>query len=117
VVRGANPGSTDTRPEAEVQDAMQRASVNPQLEAPVVVTHVRPEYPARLHDAGVQGIVTLQGVISTDGRITQITAVTPTQPELEDVARAAVSRWRYVPTHLHGVPVDTHITVVIEFQL
>lgn len=117
VVSGASLSSTTTtRPEAELQRDRTRWAATP-LQPPIMVTHVRPEYPARLHDAGVQGVVTLQAQIGVDGAITSVSTVSAPQPELAEVARAAVQQWRYEPTRLHGVPVETRIKIVIEFTL
>ncbi len=41
--------------------------------------------------------------------------LTPVQPKLARAAVAAVRQWFYQPTRIHGVPVDTRMTVTINF--
>jgi TonB family protein len=85
------------------------------LLAPERVRSMNPVYPAAVHDAGVHGTVTLMTRINTDGWVTIDKVLSPASPELAAAARNAVREWRYEPTRLHGVPIETPMLVTIEF--
>jgi outer membrane biosynthesis protein TonB len=36
-------------------------------------------------------------------------------PALSTAAMEAVNRWEFRPTHLDGQPIDTHMTVTVNF--
>jgi TonB family protein len=78
---------------------------------------VRPLYPPALRDAGIQGVVLMDGRIGTDGFIRDLRLVTPVHPDLERAAFDAVRAWQFEPTRLHGVPVETRIDVTVRFAL
>jgi TonB family protein len=86
------------------------------IDPPTVVTRVLPDYPGRLHDAGVRGSVTLEGVIGKDGAVTNLEVLPPANEELARATLDAVRQWRYEPTRLHGVPVDVTISITVDFQ-
>jgi periplasmic protein TonB len=88
---------------------------------PVVVSHldegmlihrVDPLYPAIARANRIQGQVTLDAIISKEGTIENLRAVSG-QPMLVPAALDAVRQWRYRPYLLNGSPVEveTHITV------
>jgi TonB family protein len=87
------------------------------LQPPVKVKDVRPAYPQRLVDAGIHGSVTLEGRIGADGVMTNVEVIPPANPELAEAALDAVRQWRFEPTRLHGVAVDTSINVTVDFLL
>jgi protein TonB len=86
------------------------------IREPVKVRHVNPVYPPLALSARVQGPVVLECVITTEGRVSEI-AVVRGHVLLRDAAVAAVSRWRYRPTLLNGVPVSVILSVTVTFSL
>jgi TonB family protein len=75
--------------------------------------HVDPVYPADAIAAGVQGDVTLQITIGTDGH-TYVTRVVRSIPLLDQAAVVAVRQWEYDPRSLRTA---TRLTVTIPFKL
>src|SRR5260370_14023636 len=75
-------------------------AVQPQLKVPAdamgrrIIHQVMPEYPEPARQAGVQGTVVLDTVVSVQGAVTQVTFVSRPQA-LAPAARDAVRWWRY----------------------
>jgi periplasmic protein TonB len=87
------------------------------LDPAMLVFRVEPMYPALARQTHREGHVELHAIISTDGRIESLQAISG------DVlfylsALDAVRQWRYSPTILNGqaVEIDTTITVVYTMQ-
>jgi len=78
-----------------------------------LIHRVQPDYPALAKQMRVQGPVALAAVISKDGAIERLHALSG-HPMLIPSAMNAVKQWRYRPYILNGDPieVDTEITVI-----
>ena len=91
---------------------------------PIKIRDVAPVYPASVRGSGFEGKVVLDGLITTEGTVEVLQILAPVDPDTmttvhPDLARAAVEGvggWRYEPTLLHGVPVDTRITINVTFR-
>ena len=107
---------------ATLEERRQRIGDGP-LQPPIKLRSLSPAYPDELRASGTQGSVILEAVVAADGSIQVLNVLTPVdpdlltpvQPELARAAVAAVRQWFYEPTRLHGVPVDTRMTVTIHF--
>jgi periplasmic protein TonB len=77
-----------------------------------LIYRVQPDYPSLARLARIQGAVVLRAVISKQGTIENLQAISG-PPMLMKAAVDAVQRWRYRPYLLNGesVEVDTEITV------
>ena len=87
------------------------------IRAPQRVSYVAPEYPAIALSARVRGLVIIQAVIDTTGRVQEARVLRSDSPLLNDSAIAAVRQWVYTPTLLNGVPVSVVMTVTVHFQM
>ena len=91
---------------------------------PIKIRDQAPVYPASVRGSGFEGKVVLEALVKTDGSVEVVQILVPVDPATmtvvyPDLARAAVeavSGWRYEPTLLHGVPVDTRMTISITFR-
>jgi TonB family protein len=83
---------------------------------PTKTKHVNPIYPAAARDARVQGVVILEALIGTDGKITNA-RVLRSIPLLDQAAIDAVMQWEFTPTRLNGQPVPVLMTMTIQFTL
>ena len=91
---------------------------------PIKIRDQSPAYPASVRGSGFEGKVLLDGLVRTDGTVEVLRILAEVDPATmttvyPDVARAAVEAvggWRYEPTLLHGVPVDTRITINVNFR-
>jgi TonB family protein len=95
-----------------------RIRVGGNVQATKLISEKKPIYPERLQQAGIQGIVLLEAVISKDGSVRAIRAVnTLINPELVESAMEAVKQWRYEPTLLNGEPIEVVTNVKVNFRL
>jgi len=81
------------------------------LRPPIKIKDVRPIYPA-----GVPGsTVVLNGRIDTNGLVTGLEVLHQADPALASAALDAVNGWEFLPTHLDGQPIETRMTVTVNF--
>ena len=86
------------------------------VEEPQRTHYVAPTYPQVARAARVEGVVILEAVIGTDGRVTSV-QVLRSVPLLNEAALSAVSQWVYTPSSLNGRPVPVVMTVTVQFRL
>jgi len=84
---------------------------------PVLLSQVQPEYSQAARDARVMGSVTLQGIVQTNGMMTNIQVIKGMGWGLDENAIAAVQQWRFRPGTRNGEPVATVISVIVSFSL
>jgi TonB family protein len=82
---------------------------------PKIVQMVKPEYPADAKAAKITGAVVLKIEIQPDGSVKVLSMKGPDQ--LQAVASAAVSQWKYEPVLLNGKPVAAKAEVTVNFAL
>jgi protein TonB len=75
-----------------------------------------PIYPPEARRAHVTGIVVLRAVISTEGKITNLTVVSGPEP-LRNAALAAVQKWTYSPYLVDGKPASVETTISVNFAM
>jgi protein TonB len=73
-------------------------------------------YPAAARAARIEGKVILEAIIDERGTVDRL-RVLQSYPFLDAAAMDAVSKWRYSPTQLNGVPVPVLMTITITFRL
>jgi TonB family protein len=95
----------------------QRIRVGGNIVAAKLISQVKPVYPQTARDAGIEGIVRLQGVIGVDGSLAIVRVMGSNNPDLTVAAVEAVRQWRYGPTLLNGTPVEVLTDIDIEFKL
>jgi len=76
----------------------------------------RPVYPQLARAARIEGTVRLEAVISREGAILNLRAVSG-HPLLIPAALAAVEQWTFRPTFLNGDPVEVATTIDVTFTL
>lgn len=86
------------------------------IKPPERIRNVLPTYPPIAQAARVQGMVILEALIDTDGRVQDVRVLRSIQL-LDQAAIDAVRQWRYTPTELNGVPVPVIMTVTVQFTL
>jgi protein TonB len=75
-----------------------------------------PTYPPLAKQARIEGTVRLEAVISREGTILNLRAVSG-HPLLIPAALAAVERWIFRPTSLNGDPVEVATEIEVHFTL
>ena len=94
-----------------------RIRVGGSVVAAQLVSKVAPVYPKYAQQKGIEGPVLLEAVISTEGSVLSLRAVTTADPDLAAAAKAAVQQWHYQPTLLNGEPVEVVTTITVDFRL
>jgi TonB family protein len=87
--------------------------VTSELTGGKLIKRYEPVYPSTA--AGVHGEVVLKATISKDGKVTHVKIVSG-NTILAQSAASAVSRWRYEPFRLNGVPIEIENTIVVNFK-
>ncbi|HYN01179.1 MAG TPA: TonB family protein, partial [Vicinamibacteria bacterium] len=93
-----------------------RAAGSEGIPVPKKTKHVQPAYPQEALAQGVRGIVILDIVVDTQGKV-ESTSVVRSVPGLDEAAIAAARQWEYAPTQVDGKAVRVRITVPITFAL
>lgn len=82
------------------------------------VSRVKPDYPRRALNAGIEGWVKLRFTVTADGRVDHVTVVESNPPRLFDRAAVdAVKHWQFKPKMVDGKAVDGQVEQVIQFKL
>ena len=84
--------------------------------SPRKTVDVRPVYPDIARSNRVEGIVILEAVLDTAGRVTQLKVIRSV-PLLDQAAIDAVRQWRYAPSMYYGKPVSVLMTITVRFTL
>jgi periplasmic protein TonB len=87
------------------------------IRQPERIRYVAPVYPPLAMSARVHGMVIIEAIISTDGRVQGARVLRSDSPLLNQAALDAVREWTYSPTLLNGVPVAVIMTVTVHFKL
>ena len=67
--------------------------------------------------AGIQGTVTLDCVVRTDGTVGETRVTRGLDPGLDAQAIAALKQWQFKPGERDGKPVPVQVFVEIDFTL
>ena len=89
------------------------------LEAPPKpVKQVKPDYPDLARKAQIEGVVLVQVVIGTDGKVEQAKVV-QARPEgfFEKAALAAARQWEFTPAKQRDKPVKVRYQIPLRFEL
>lgn len=86
------------------------------IKPPIRTRYVAPEYPSIALSVRKQGVVIIEAIIGTDGKVEEARVLRP-MPLLEEAALAAVRSWEYTPTLLNGQPTPVIMTVTVQFTL
>jgi len=107
-----DPPKAETRP-ADNRKPLPVSSVVLQGKAIERIVPIYPELPKRIR---LQGEVSLEVIISPEGRVESARVVSG-HPTLVNSALEAARRWRFEPTLLNGVPVRVTGVITFVFKL
>jgi TonB family protein len=109
---------TASRPSAGTGAAPSPVRVGGNIKAPMKLANVNPEYPPTMREAGLEGQVPLEAIISRDGSVQSLRVLSAqVHPDFVKAAVDAVQQWRYSPTLLNGAPVEVVMNVTLNFSL
>jgi protein TonB len=122
-------GGTNERTNSAVQNLVRLATKVPppmttshlplkisHLDPGFLIQKVQPIYPRNAIITKTEGTVVLAALIDTQGRVTQLHAISG-HPFLIPAAIDAVQQWRYKPYILNGSPVEVETQVSVIFSL
>jgi TonB family protein len=87
-----------------------------EVPAPRRTKFVSPQYPADAQARGLRGIVILELIIDTSGKVASAT-VTRSVPPFDEAALLAARQWEYEITRVDGKPVPVRLSVPITFTM
>jgi TonB family protein len=90
--------------------------ISAQVQPPVLIHRVEPEYPRIAAIAHICGMVILEAVITKQGTVEQVKTLRSDNPLLENAAIDAVLKWRYRPAMVQNHPVAVYFTVTVRFH-
>jgi len=87
-----------------------------QAKAPELLVSSAPMYPTMARQAHVEGQVTIEALIDTTGKLTNMTVVSG-PPLLQQAAIDSLRTWKYQPGYLNEKPVSTKTSITVNFRL
>ena len=89
------------------------------IQAPRVISDVKPAYTAEAMRAKVQGLIQLEAVVGTDGKPGEIRVTKSLDEEhgLDAKAVEALEQWRFEPGRKDGKAVPVRVAVTMTFTL
>jgi TonB family protein len=81
---------------------------------PKLVSFEYPEYPSWAEHEALQAMVTVAARVGTDGSVLEVKVVRSTSARLNDVAVAAMKKWRFEPGKIDGEPQPLLVVVPLE---
>jgi periplasmic protein TonB len=87
--------------------------------SPRLIREVKPNYTGDAMRAKIQGVVTMEAVVNTDGSVgqVQITRSLDSTFGLDQEAIRTVKQWRFAPGTRQGVPVPVLVEIEMTFTL
>ncbi len=90
-----------------------------ELDSPLVpLVKIPPVYPLRAIRRGIEGVVDVEFIITKKGRIEQPKIIKALPEKIFDQSVLnCVSRWKFKPGTVEGIPVNTRASTTIRFKL
>jgi TonB family protein len=84
---------------------------------PVLIEEAKPKYTPDAMREGVEGSILLEGVVQTNGTVTDIRVVRALRPDLDAEAVKSFEKWRFKPGQNDARAVAVRISVAVAFSL
>lgn len=102
--------------EEYLTDSVHDATAEIGFTPPSVITAPMPKIPDGLRVVSIQGQVTAELSIDSQGKVQQVGIVSASHPELEEAVRIAMLQWQFKPAYRNGVAVPYRLQVPVRFQ-
>jgi protein TonB len=113
---GGEVGGTGTGT-GEAADANGPLRVGGDVKAPVAISRVEPKYTDTARKSRVTGVVVVEAIIDSNGRVDRVKVLKGLPMGLSEAAENAVRQWRFKPATLNGQPVDVIFSLTVNFTL
>jgi protein TonB len=89
------------------------------VSSPVPLIQVKPSYTSEAMRARVQGSVTLEVIVKSDGTVGEVRVIKSLDRALglDDAAIRAARQWTFKPATFEGKPVDVVVLIVLDFRI
>ena len=87
------------------------------VQKPVTIHEVAPQYTEEARKARIQGSVILQAIIDKGGDVERVEVLKGLPIGLSEASVEAVKQWRFEPATLDGKPVKVYFNLTINFRL
>ena len=77
----------------------------------------KPNYPISMKQQGIQGTVVVEAIIDSHGNVDNPVIYSSPNPDFNDPALQAVSKWKFRPGRKDGRAVNTRVRIPIVFSL
>jgi protein TonB len=84
---------------------------------PMPIKTPPPEYPNKLKQHGVTGLVALRVDIDESGAVTDCAVSKSSNADFNEAAIQAVKNWRFIPAQKDGNPIKVRLVIPIHFRL
>ena len=109
-------GRGPSQPEDPNRNQKKRLVKGGDVQQAMLIRRVEPSYPIIMRNIRRSGKVELRAIISTDGTIESLQAISG-DPGFYQSALQAVGQWRYRPTILNGQPVEVETIITVVYTL
>jgi len=82
---------------------------------PKMIKEVKPVYPAGAMAVGIEGAVTLECIVNTDGSVSDVRVTKPLYSLIDEASAKALQQWRFEPAMKDGKPVRAIVEVEMTF--
>lgn len=87
------------------------------ITTPALIRRIEPRYPDVAAVAHLTGVVILEAVVDTEGRVESVKVLRSRHILLDRAAVDALQQWRYSPLNLNGTPTPFVLTVTFNFSV
>jgi TonB family protein len=84
---------------------------------PRVLYEVKPAYTETAMRERVEGIVEMDAIVDSGGRVSDVRVMRPLHEELDEQAVRALREWQFAPGTVNGIPAPVVVSVEMSFRL
>lgn len=88
-----------------------------EISTPKCLACVNPEYTPAARQEKLSGVITLEGIVNTAGRVENVSIVKPLGFGLDDSGVAAILSWKFQPAEYKGKPIPYRVEIEISFDV
>ena len=115
-VIGGTLGGELGNPLPEEPPSTEPRRITSDIQPPVLVKRIEPDYPIMAKKARVSGEVVLECIIDQEGNVS-ISKVLKKVDMVQQAAEEAVKQWKYTPALMEGRPQAVYLIVRVKFNL
>jgi len=116
-VQNAQPTATGDLGNSDTNQPTFHIGKNSNVKAPQAKFTPAPEYSAIAQYENYRGVVIMNIIVGTDGKIDRVRLARPLGMGLDEAAVAAVQTWRFQPSTHNGQPVAVEMNIEAAFNL